>query len=165
MWAIHAVSRTLIEAMSQLQQDCDKLLLQKELAAAANNAQADAAAVANNAQVQAVETQLEQAQAQLDAVARCTTVAGDCTRMLGAAEKSCIKLYKKAHQLRLPEYKALEHRGRSEAASMESKPEMFREKLRPISNLYRQVEAYAQQLAAQDESTFVRGIHYTCAIQ
>ena len=80
-------------------------------------------------------------------------------------EKSCIKLYKKAHQLRLPKYKALEHRGRSEAASMESKPEMFREKLRPISNLYRQVEAYAQQLAAQDESTFVRGIHYTCAIQ
>ena len=73
---------------SQLQQDCDKLLLQKELAAAANNAQADAAAVANNAQVQAVETQLEQAQAQLDAaVARCTTVAGDCTRMLEAAEE------------------------------------------------------------------------------
>jgi len=73
-------------------------------------------------------------------------------------EKSCIKLYKKAHQLRLPKYKALEHRARSDANSMETKPEAFREMLAGFANSYRLVEAQARQLADQGEATFVRGI-------
>ena len=78
-------------------------------------------------------------------------------------KERCIQLYKKAHKLRLPKYKALEHRGRSQAEAMESKPDIGGVSLRRISPLYRGVEAAAQQLTAQDETTFVRGNRHTCA--
>ena len=82
-----------------------------------------------------------------------------------ALEKSCIKLYKKAHRLRLPKYKALEQRARSEAQSMETKPECMRDGFAAWAMLYRAVEAQARQFASRDEAIFVRGNHCTCAIQ
>merc|ERR1711865_1036894 len=69
-------------------------------------------------------------------------------------EKSCIKLYKKAHRLRLPKYKALEQRARSEAQSLETKPEFMRDGFASFANSYRKVEAQARQFASRDEDTF-----------
>jgi len=71
-----------------------------------------------------------------------------------ALEKSCIKLYKKAHRLRLPKYKALEQRARSEAQSMETKPECMRDGFAAWAMLYRAVEAQARQFASRDEAIF-----------